>query len=620
MAGYFTLNFEPSLFAVVMFSVIGLVGILFSKKFMFICMLLCAVFGFGYSGTYSHIKNTMMLSHDLHNAELSGRIHELEHTDDKLRIFIDTEKYGLVRVSTKSDIRLKIGDKITGTGGLFKLAPAYTPETFDFARWGYFNNITATGYINDIKIIENNKHDGLNNIRWDIHKKANSFLTDALVLGYQKTLPQKHREIWTQNGVAHIWSISGYHMTLLAGWLFAVFYMIFRCIPAITRRTSARIPAIICAWFGLIGYLALSGCGVATLRAFLMTTLVMIAFVLGRNVLSLRTACIVFVCILLLNPYYVMTAGFQLSFSAIFGLVWLWTIKKPILPSNKILKYLYAAILTALTATLFTMPFALAHFNSIPLYGLIGNLIFLPLFSFVIMPLVIFGTIFSLLGTTSLLNLAHSIYDKIFGIATDITTMPWANISTGNISNVVLILFVLGLASLIFIVTDEKFKSAILRHLNIVLAIVFCFSGIVLVCLSPRPIVYISNDHNLIGHVQNGKLLFSKTKDSGNYFAFETWKKSNREDPDSQNKKLPKNKGIIIINNGNWKLAYAQRFMPLSKNIEAWCKNSDIKYIVSYFDIKSKTCDKKIISGGAVIYDSGRIQHITTNRLWHNRH
>ncbi len=618
MGLYFTVFNEPNIILLILSLVFGICGFSIFHKKSLIIILSCFAFGFGYAGIYSHLKNTQQISHDIHNLEIVGTVTKLEHAGDKLRIFLNTDKYGKIRVSSKDNPEINIGDTISGAGGLFRPSPAYMPQTFDFARWAYFNGITATGYINHPTVINTKTNKNFNHIRWKIHTESKSFLTDALILGYQKTLPPEHRDIWTQNGIAHIWSISGFHLTLLSGWFLALFYIIFRCIPKITKRVPARIPAAICAWVCLIGYVALSGSGIATLRSFVMATLVMVAFILGRNIISLRTVCMAFLVLILINPHYIMTAGFQLSFAAIFGLVWLWTDLKPTLPTNKALKYLYATILTALTATIFTTPFIIAHFNSIPLYGLIGNLVFLPIFSFVIMPLVFIGTICALVGINAPIEFTHQIYDKLLDFATSITKLPWSNISTGNLTNTALVLFILGFAFLIFIKNDDMFKHIVTRHINVAFAIVFCAMGIFTAAITPRPIFYITPDKNLIGYIQDGKLKFNKTKDSNNYFAFETWKKSNQEPTDTPNIKLNKTRGINEIKTPKWTLVYAQRFMPLSKNIISWCNNPDIKFIASYFDITSSKCKNKIISGCGVIYKSGKIKYINTNRLWHN--
>lgn len=56
------------------------------------------------------------------------------------------------------------------------------------------------------------------------------------------------------------------------------------------------------------------------------------------------------------------------------------------------------------------------------------------------------------------------------------------------------------------------------------------------------------------------------------------------------------------------------------KNISGLCRDENIDYIVSYFDIDAPKCNNKILRGGIVIYKSGRIKYIKSNRPWHNPH
>lgn len=619
MALYFTMFSEPKLYTLIVSLIIGIIGLITLRKFPIAILISCFAIGFGYAGIFTHCKNNNILEHDVHNIEISGIVTNIESAEAKTRIFLASPGFGNIRVSTSDAQNINIGDTISGMGGLFKPHAADMPGGFDFARWAYFNNLNSTGYINDIKITYT-ADSAVYNQREEIKNKANSFLVNSLVLGYKHDIPTEHREIWTKNGMAHIWSISGYHLTLIAGWLFIVFYFLFRLCPYIVRRVPARIPALICSWVGILGYLFLSGGGVATLRAFIMTTLVMIAFIIGRNAISLRIASIAFIVLALINPYYVISAGFQLSFAAIFGIIWLWS--KPDIPTphNKILKYTYTAVLTALIATIFTTPFVLGHFGTVPLYGILGNLVFLPLFSFILMPVVFIGTICALCGIHAPIRFAHYIYDNMLAIAKHISNLPLAEITIGNISNIAIILFVLGLACLIFIRNQDNFKHIITRHLNIVFAGIFISAGILVCIFTPRPLFYISNDHKLIGAVTDGKLQFNKSHDSGNYFAFDSWKKSNGEKTGTENKRLIKESGIYRVLTPQWNLIYIQNFVPLSENIVSACNDPEIKYIASYFDINSENCAHKIIHGGAVIYESGNIKYTPSNRIWHNRH
>lgn len=614
---YFTCASEPKTWLIIVSAIVGFIcAIIFRKKSL---LLLCAmfVFGFGYAGIYSHMKSTPMLAHNTHGIEISGKVLDITHINNKSRISLDSDSFGRIRVSTSTNDNIMIGDFISGDGGLFKPKPADIPNGFDFARHAYFSGITASGYINNLKVTHT-AQSAASNVHSFIKSHANSFLTDTLVLGDKNALSRDAREIWATNGMAHIWSISGYHISLIAGWLFIIFYFIFRLCPPIVRHVPARIPALICTWFCLGGYVLLSGCAVATLRAFIMATLVMLAFIIGRTALSLRTIGIAMFALVLFNPYFVMQAGFQLSFAAIFGLVWLWQDTQIKMPQNKILKYLYAAFLTAFVAGIFTAPFVAAHFGSLPIYGILGNLVFLPVFSFILMPLVMIGTITSIFGLGTPLAFAHRIYDMIFDWARYIASLPAANITIPNLSNLCLILIIIGLACLIFLRNVNSFKSVLARHLNIVFCGLFVCCGLLIFICTPRPVFYISNDHKLIGAVIDGELKFNKTRDSGNFFAFDTWKKLNGEKTGTENKKLTKESGVYIITNPKWKLAYIQTFIPLSKNFSSLCESDDITYIASFLGLNSEKCDNKIIRGGAIIYPSGYIKYIPANRLWHN--
>lgn len=618
MALYFSLFSEPNIGVLSSIFAVGIISGILLRKFPIVVLISFFAIGFGYAGIYTHIKTIKPLSHDIHGIEISGTITDLDYANGKTRIYLETENFGNVRVSTEQETVFHIGDKISGTGGLFKPKPADIPNGFDFARWSYFDNIAGTGYIKDINIIYT-PESGVYSIRENIKNLTNSFLVDTLVLGYKHELPDGHREIWATNGIAHIWSISGYHMTLVAGWLFIIFYLIFRCFPYIVRRIPARIPALACSWIGLCAYVLLSGTSVATFRAFIMATLVMVAFILGRNAISLRMATIAFVIILGINPSYVIHAGFQLSFAAIFGILWLWNDVRPQMPKLRILKYLYAAFLTTVIASVFTTPFVISHFGNIPIYGIIGNLIFLPIFSFLIMPLVFIGTMVAIIGINSPILLAHIIYDYCFNIAERIANLPTPNIGLGMIPNAALVMFIIGLSCLIFIKNCDRFKFAIARHTNIVLCVIFVLIGTIIYINEPKPIFYIANNHKLIAGVIDGKLHFNKSHDSSNFFAFDTWKISNGEKTGTEIKLLSKKSGVYKIHYPKFDIVYIQSFVPLSKNIASVCSDSNIKYFASYFDINTEKCTATIIKNGAVVYENGKIKYIPFNRLWHNR-
>src|SRR5699024_2801235 len=91
------------------------------------------------------------------------------------------------------------------------------------------------------------------------------------------------------------------------------------------------------------------------------------------------------------------------------------------------------------------------HFYSLPIYGLIGNLILLPIFSVVIMPLVCIGVITIMFGWMLPIDAATKTYELLLSVATKIVTLPGATITLPHISNAALVCIILGLMCVMFI-------------------------------------------------------------------------------------------------------------------------------------------------------------------------
>lgn len=619
---YFSIGTEPNLsFPIIVTVLLG--AIAYRYKNVFVRAITLFAFGFFYAMSFTHIIDTPQIKDSFDFIPITGNVKNIDFTADSTRVLLSVPSQQIdanlpdknlnIRISIKdNDQIINIGDTIKGNARIFHPSAKYTPSSFDFARWAYFSNISGTGFFKDYDVIN---QDSSGTLRTVIHDKANSILTDSLVLGYKKSIPESESDIWKSVGVGHVWSISGFHMTLIGGWLFTLFYLIFRSISYISKRIPAKYPAIICAWIGLIFYLCISGISVATLRAFLMATLIFIATLLGRSVLSLRNAALAFLIIFLVNPYSVMSAGFQLSFAAIFGLIWFFGDAEYVKRDRiqRVLHYLYLSLMTALIATIFTLPFIIAHFGYIPIYGLIGNLILLPIFSFAIMPLVIVGTVFAICGNHYILNLAHYVYDVALSIATHISDLPYANLSMPHISNTVLMLTIIGFLLLTLIVKKDSNKN-----INYVLFGVFISSAVLIYVNQNRPLFYATSDHELVAFNVNAKLQFNKARAAKHYFAFDSWYQYNNEQKPNKNPRYKCDHGFCVYKTPNWNLVYMQNFTAVLDNMENVCKDKKVDFIVSNFDITAPNCYGKILKNGILIYPNGHITEIINRRPWHN--
>jgi len=626
---YFNLNNEPNFrFPIIITCLLGIT--IYKFKNILFRIIALFLFGFFYAMSFTHIIDTPKIKDSFGFINITGTISNIDFTDVSTRILLsvppeqiqsDTSKKHInLRISIKDNIgNLNIGDQISGNLKIFHASPKYVPESFDFARWAYFSKISGTGFFKDYTIISKNRTDL--HLRTFIHNKSKSKLTDALVLGYKHTISESESQIWKTVGVGHVWSISGFHMTLVGGWLFALFYLLFRSISSITKRIPAKYPAIVCAWFGLIFYLCISGISIATIRAFFMATLIFIATLFGRSVFSLRNVALAFLIMFMINPFFIMNAGFQLSFAAVFGLLWFFENKEYVKRTGlrKFLHVLHLSFMSAFIATIFTLPFIIAHFGYIPIYSLIGNIIILPIFSFAIMPLIMIGTIFALFNNYFFMDITNHIYDFTLTIAKHISNLPYANLNMPFVSNFALLFCIIGLLCLIFTVKPNS-KNFITRNINYILCISCIFTAITICTLHKKPLFYSTTDNELVGFVTDNKLKFNKARASNHFFAFNSWRDFNNEEQSDKNERYKCNHGLCIYKTNKWNLAYIQTFTAIMDNIENVCNDKNINFIVSPFKISAPNCNAKILNGGLLIYQNGHITKIINQRPWHKQH
>ena len=310
MALYFSLDTEPN-FHIPYIIALLFCGIIYKFKNILIRAFAVFWFGFFYAMSFTMFTSTPQINDSFGTINISGKIKDIDYRNDSTRIFInlpiskidskqDTNTNATIRISLKDlNTPISIGDNISGDAIIFRPTSSFAPSSFNFARWAYFSKISGTGFFTNYEITHQPDIDN-DNLRNFIHNKSNSTLTDSLVLGYKNAISKTESNIWKSIGLGHVWSISGFHMTLVGGWLFFLFYLIFRSFSYITKRIPAKYPAMICAWFGLMFYLCISGISVATVRAFLMTTLIFSAVIFGRSALSLRNAVLIFALLLLI--------------------------------------------------------------------------------------------------------------------------------------------------------------------------------------------------------------------------------------------------------------------------------------------------------------------------------
>ena len=269
--------------------------------------------------------------------------------------------------------------------------------------------------------------------------KAASVLS-AMVLGDKRGLDRDTRNMYQLNGIAHILAISGLHIAILGMTLF----------EWLRKRTgSYRISGCV-AMIVVVFYGIMTGLSGSTSRAVIMMGLVMIGKAKGRSADLLTSAGIASIGMAVWNPYVIRDAGFQLSFAAVAGLAVIHPVYVQTFGKKGKLRQAFGV---SLSSSLATLPICVFYYYQFPLYGILLNLLVVPLVSCLLMSaLVTAGCGIISIKAAELARIpAHFIlilYERLCGLSEKI---PFSSINVGHISVRMVLVYYLGLGVVLFI-------------------------------------------------------------------------------------------------------------------------------------------------------------------------
>jgi competence protein ComEC len=325
-----------------------------------------------------------------------------------------------IRVAVKKGTAPPVGAYVTFRARLSPPLEPLRPGGYDFARDLYFQGIGATGFVlGAVKLAEAPSPPGpwlryaavVQGLRDGIDARIRAVLpgdkgaiASALITGKRDAISAPVNDAMYISSLAHVLSISGYHMALVAGVVFFVLRALFALIPELASARPIKKWSAIGALIAAFGYLLLSGSEVATQRSFIMTAIVLIGVMADRPALTLRTLAIAAFGVLLLAPQSVVHPSFQMSFAATLaliaayerGLPWMTAGADTPLGARAALwggREIAALILASLVAGLATTPYAAFHFHRLAPYGVIANLAAMPIVSIWVMPMGLLGLI-----------------------------------------------------------------------------------------------------------------------------------------------------------------------------------------------------------------------------------
>jgi competence protein ComEC len=323
-----------------------------------------------------------------------------------------------VRVSLHGDQPLALTDPGTVvilTGHLSPPSGPTEPGGFDFQRNAWFDRLGAVGYTRNPVLALAPPEGGtalwVYRQRMAISRAVQASLPGetgafaaAIMTGDRSGMGQGTLADLRASNLAHLLAISGLHMGLLTGFVFALIRYGLALIPFIALRwPTKKIAAVLALGVGAV-YLALSGGNVATERAFIMVAVMLVAVMLDRRALTLRAVAMAAIIVLVLHPEALMGPGFQMSFSATTALVAAFGLLRgrDARWMPRWLRPVGAVFVSSLVAGLATAPFAAAHFNQFSHFGLVANLLSVPLMGVLVMPAAVLASILAPFGLQGL--------------------------------------------------------------------------------------------------------------------------------------------------------------------------------------------------------------------------
>lgn len=300
------------------------------------------------------------------------------------------------------------------------------PYNFDFEAWALERNVRAVGYVHNKG--DNRRIDAsvsaptytIERLRETVRAHFQKTLPDApytgvlsaLAIGDQGSIPSSQWQVFTRTGVSHLMSISGLHITMLAGFAFALTYGLWRRSARLTLRLPARKAAAVVGFTVALGYTLLAGYGVPAQRTVYMLATVAVALWSSRNIAPSQLLAAALFIVTLLDPWAVLSPGFWLSFGAV-ALIFYITANR-----LGIRHWLveYGRVQWAMSIGL--IPLLLALFQQLSLVSPVANAFAIPLIEFVVVPLTLLG---ALLPFDWLLQLAHQC------MSVGMTALVWLN-------------------------------------------------------------------------------------------------------------------------------------------------------------------------------------------------
>lgn len=329
----------------------------------------------------------------------------------KIKSIENQESYGkaILNISNKDTLKpLKIGSIIALKGVLYKNKSSFNPNQFDYGKYLENQEIYAQIYtkVDDLKTIrfEQSVWSFFSNYREKkiaVFEKSslsknelNVFI--ALLLGQQQDISPEILKDYQYAGAVHILSVSGLHVGLILGFI----HFSLRSIPNSRKGKTYKLVIIL---LSLWSFAVLAGLSPSVVRSVTMFSFFAIGTNLRRTVNIYHTLLVSMFLILLVKPSFIYDVGFQLSYLALFFIVWVDPLYDKIwVPKNGVVRYFWKIICMSTSAQIGAMPLSIFYFHQFPGLFFLTNILIIPWLS-VVMAIGVISLIFACFGFVPLI-------------------------------------------------------------------------------------------------------------------------------------------------------------------------------------------------------------------------
>lgn len=373
------------------------------------------------------------------------------------RISLSGQMLLTVKLDSLKPIQLKYGDEMMISVSYTEVEPPYNPAEFDFKAWLGSQNINHQAFIDQNHIVSTKNNVGNPIIKMALNlrekqvakyrkliKSDEAFaVASTLILGYRADLNKETLSAYSKTGTIHALSVSGAHVAIIYVVLDFIFFFL-------NKNRALRIVKLLLLCTLIWGYALLTGLSPSVVRSAIMISILITAKVLSKKTNSYNVLAFSAFCQLIYNPFLIWDVGFQLSYLAVFGLIYLQPkIYNLLYIEQNWIDKLWSFTSTSLAAQIITFPLSIYYFHQFPFYFLFANLfITIPLILMMYLGIVVLIPSFGFLAPIFewIINFTNTVLKWIASLPYASFSSIWINLSEFALLSLSLGLFIYALA------------------------------------------------------------------------------------------------------------------------------------------------------------------------------